>query len=209
MGIESDWIVHVDEDAFVFDAHRIDPLMAYMEENGYAACAMPDGGVIPHRFHNPVACNPFFMILNRRAILDRTGNNPPFTAQWDPAWENAVPDIARQGNVAFSFDAFEPYYGFFFWLLKNGLRILYLSAQQWSREPEGITTVLNDHLGEGFVLHTWYSRDYRVWRSSKYPLLRRVRRWLTGRPDVLRPGPHYRRIKAAMKWALRMREGNR
>ena len=44
--IESDWIVHVDEDSFVFRPESIDRLIDYMDTGGYAACGMPDGGVI-------------------------------------------------------------------------------------------------------------------------------------------------------------------
>jgi hypothetical protein len=75
MNMEADWIIHIDEDAFVIDSSRIQSLLDYMEANNFACCGMPDGGV-SYRTHNPVACNPFFNIINRRLVKDALARDP-------------------------------------------------------------------------------------------------------------------------------------
>src|SRR5262245_44329154 len=51
--LDADWVVNLDEDAFVLDPARLLGLVKAMAEGGYAACGMPDGGVVPIRRHNP------------------------------------------------------------------------------------------------------------------------------------------------------------
>src|SRR5262249_25541125 len=66
--LDADWVINLDEDAFVLAPERLAPLVGYMEANGYAACGMPDGGVVPIRRHNPAACNAFFNVFNLRKV---------------------------------------------------------------------------------------------------------------------------------------------
>jgi hypothetical protein len=179
--IDADWLICVDEDAFAFAPKRIQSLLEYMQAGNFVVCGVPDGGVIEHRVHNPVACNCFFTILNRKFVVETADRDLNILAtSWDESYRRyAAPFVGAEGKQ-FSYDYFEPYYGFFFWCCKQHLRILYLDAAAWDGEPERCSTLLKDHTGQPFLLHTWYAREY--------------------------IGSHQGRIDRAMQHALKLRE---
>ena len=74
--LDADWVINLDEDAFVLDPGRLLGLVRTMEQGGYAACGMPDGGVVPIRRHHPAACNAFFNIFDLRRVR-------PVWQDWD------------------------------------------------------------------------------------------------------------------------------
>lgn len=158
--IDVEWLINMDEDCFVINNDRIAGLLAYMQENDYDFCGNPDGGVCIHRFHNPVVTNPFFNIFNvgkirpalRKANLFRVNET-----QYDPQLERFTPThLLREGHD-FAHDNFECYYGFFFWLLLNGFKPLYLPSIELA---DGLTTELRDHENVPFLYHTWFTRKY-------------------------------------------------
>jgi glycosyltransferase involved in cell wall biosynthesis len=153
--LDADWVVNIDEDAFLLDPPGLLALIRRMEEGGYAACGMPDGGVVPIRAHNPAACNAFFNAFDlrrcRRAWADwgRVAG-----LRHRPEYERFVAPFARQSPLAF--DDFEPYYGVFFSLLEAGERILPLEAETWR---DGVSTLVRGP-GGPLLLHAWYARDW-------------------------------------------------
>jgi GT2 family glycosyltransferase/tetratricopeptide (TPR) repeat protein/SAM-dependent methyltransferase len=159
-GLDADWVINVDEDAFLLQPCRLLDLVAHMEAGGYAACGMPDGGVVPIRYHNPVACNAFFNVFDLRRVR-------PAWEDWQrvlraghrPEYERLVPPFATR--TAYAFDEFQRYYCVFFALLEAGERILYLDADEWR---DGVSTLLKDPAGEPLLLHCWYSR---LWPTSR------------------------------------------
>lgn len=157
--LEADWVVNLDEDAFVLDPGGILRLIEHMDSKGFAACGMPDGGVVPIRRHNPVVCNAFFNVFDlrrvRRCWADWQG---VVGARHRPEYEAPAPGFARRSM--FEFDHFEKYYGAFFAILEAGERVLYLDAEEWR---DGVSTLLFDPERRPLVLHTWYSRH---WESS-------------------------------------------
>jgi glycosyltransferase involved in cell wall biosynthesis len=154
--LDADWVVSLDEDAFMLDTEALLCLIRTMDAQGFAACGMPDGGVVPIRRHNPVACNACFSVLDLRRVR-------PVWQDWDrvlaarhsPEYEQALPAFARQ--TAYAFDHFEPYYGPFFALLAAGERILYLDGEEWR---DGVSTLLKAPDGRPLLLHCWYGRDW-------------------------------------------------
>jgi hypothetical protein len=154
--LDADWVVSLDEDAFLLDADALLRLIRTMDAQGFAACGMPDGGVVPIRHHNPVACNACFTVFDLRRVRavwhdwDRV-----LSARHSPDYERALPDFARR--TAYAFDHFERYYGVFFALLEAGERILYLDAEEWR---DGTSTVLKAPDGRPLLLHCWYGRDW-------------------------------------------------
>jgi hypothetical protein len=156
LNLPADWVVNLDEDAFLLKPQLLIDLIRYMEENGHTACGMPDGGVVPIRRHNPAAVNAFFNIFDMRRVR-------PVWNDWvrvraashRPEYENGVAPFARR--CAYSFDHFERYYGAFFSLLEAGEKILYLDADTWE---DGVSTLLKDHTGEALLLHLWYTRNW-------------------------------------------------
>jgi len=156
LSLDADWVINIDEDAFLTNPKRLEDLLDYMEKEDYVCCGMPDGGVFPHRFHNPLVQNAFFNVINISKIRDEFDllEAKPLTHRKE--YEEVFPQELLRTNYAF--DNFEPYYPFFFWLLKHKKKMLYLDALEWNRDP--ISTVLLDHLGKPFLIHTWYSRVF-------------------------------------------------
>jgi hypothetical protein len=157
--LDADWVVNLDEDAFVLHPDRLIELIRHMEAGGYAVCGLPDGGVVPIRRHNPAACNAFFNVFDLRRVRrvwerwDRV-----IAATHKPEYESRIADFARRST--FTFDHFERYYGAFFALLDAGEKFLYLDADEWQ---DGVSTLLKDAEGRPLLLHCWYTRH---WDSS-------------------------------------------
>ncbi len=163
--LDADWVINLDEDAFVLDPDRLFGLVRVLEEGGYAACGMPDGGVVPIRRHNPAAYNAYFNVFDLRRVRrvwqdwDRVR-----AATHRPEYEGLVAPFARR--TTFAFDHFERYYGAFFALLDAGERFLYLDAEEWQ---DGVSTLLKDPAGAPLLLHCWYTRH---WESSHHTRIR-------------------------------------
>ncbi len=177
-GIDAEWIVNLDEDVFLIDPQGVISLIVKMARDGYAACGMPDGGVVPIRRHNPLVCNTFFNIFN----------GPTIRRVWSD-WEQVVltqpSDVDSYELPAFSqrtesaFDQFEPYYPAFFALRACGERILMLDAEPWK---DGVSTILKTLDGSPLLIHCWYAR---MWERDKATQFRyshaRDFAWSTGR----------------------------
>lgn len=151
-----DFIINIDEDAFIIDNNKLSSLLEYVIDNEYVNCGMPDGGVVDIRKHNPLVTNPFFNILNVREIRKKFNlvdivNN---YSHHNPDFENFSPQNLMKNKYAF--DYFEPYNAFFVWLTVN-FKTLFLDAEV---HQDGISTILKDHVNEPFLFHSWYSRFY-------------------------------------------------
>jgi hypothetical protein len=150
---EADWVINIDEDAFISNIDALQRLIGYCMENGYVNCGMPDGGVVHLRDGNPLVTNPYLNILHTKAIRE----------QFDISKLNESTNQARftqtdllVGAHDFSATNVEPYYPLFIWM-SNHFKTLYLKA---TNHPDGESTVLYNHLGEEVLIHTWYSRFY-------------------------------------------------
>lgn len=159
LAIEARWVINLDEDAFVLDPQGLLEMIAQMQREGYAACGMPDGGVVPVRRHHPLACNTFFNVFD-------LGRVRPVWQHWEKMLAAESPQDADSRVAPFArrtpreFDRFEPYYPAFFSLLNAGERILYLDAETWD---DGISTLLKAPDGNPLLLHCWYAR---LWRHD-------------------------------------------
>ena len=156
IALDTEWVINLDEDAFLLDPQAILGLIQQMEKQGYAACGMPDGGVVSIRSHHPAVCNAFFNIFDIRRVRRACADwNRVCTLRHRREYERFAPSFARR--TPFAFDDFEPYYCVFFALLEAGERILYLSAEQWQ---DGVTTVVNLPDGKPLLMHAWYAREW-------------------------------------------------
>ncbi|WP_418992859.1 hypothetical protein [Alistipes sp.] len=166
-----DYLVYVDEDCFLADAEALLGVVKHFVENDYGFCGMPDGGVCRVRRHNPVAINPFFSIFNlrqiarvydqqevRRTVFDDSLRRFTPTSLLHAA--HGVPADPPPAEQPLAYDDFEPYYRIFFYLLRMGLKPLYLDADTSPLDPTGITTCLMDHRGRALCHHTWYARHF-------------------------------------------------
>lgn len=157
--VPSRWGILLDEDAFVLADERLEALVAWTAEHGYAAVGVPDGGVLPRRTHNPNALNLFFNILDLEAIRgvwdpegcrSWMGRGAEMTHPWPPA-------SLLKPDVPYLFDDYEPYYCFYFWLADVGLPTGYLDARLHS---DGLSGIVLDPDGEPVVIHSWYAREF-------------------------------------------------
>ncbi|MCL2597330.1 MAG: hypothetical protein FWD66_06680 [Paludibacter sp.] len=154
-----DYAINIDEDAFVFDNQRLESLLKYCIANNYVNCGFPDGGVLSIRKQNPIVTNPFFNIFDVKKIKERLNykaiENFDFK-RFD--YEKYAPKHLFTGSdYEYSYNP-DPYYPFFLWLNMN-FKCLYLSAATYDKN-DGYTTILNDHQGQPFLYHTWFSRFY-------------------------------------------------
>lgn len=154
--LEADWVINIDEDVFAIDTEKIVKLLEFMKANDFICCGVPDGGVIDIRFHNPLAVNACFSIHNNKEIRKRFNQADIDKTHCTEELKQFTPTHLLK-TTAYDYDEFEPYYPFFFWLLKQG-RMLYLDAIQWVRD--GISTIVTDHERQPILLHCWYGRDY-------------------------------------------------
>ena len=150
---EADWVINIDEDAFISNIGALEQLIEYCMKNGYVNCGMPDGGVVHLRDGNPLVTNPYFNILNTKALREQ------FSIE--KLVEAPDKNLFRQtdllvGEYDFAATNIEPYYPLFIWM-SNHFKTLYLKA---TNHPDGESTVLHNHLGEEMLIHTWYSRFY-------------------------------------------------
>lgn len=64
----ADYVINIDEDAFVTDPKALTELLEYCIQHQIVNCGMPDGGVSRMRTHNPLVTNPFFNIFAVREL---------------------------------------------------------------------------------------------------------------------------------------------
>lgn len=155
---DADWVVNIDEDAFVSNIDALQRLIDYCMENNYVNCGMPDGGVVHLRDGNPLVTNPYFNILNTKALREQFNIEK---LKETPDKKRFIQTDLLIGTYDFSATNVEPYYPFFIWM-SNHFKTLYLKA---TNHPDGESTMLYNHLGEEILIHTWYSRFYNHERS--------------------------------------------
>lgn len=158
-----DIAINIDEDAFITDWDPILELAAYVANNNIVNAAAPDAGPGCPRKHNPIVTNPFFNILNLKLI--RTKYTSPKEIQkfsYEAHREELVAKFPKSLLETLEYDLdcidFEPYYPFFFWLAYH-FETLYLPAL---RHSDGYSTILYDHQGCPFCLHSWFARKFKV-----------------------------------------------
>ena len=152
-----DWVVNIDEDAFVFNTDRIVKLIDYMDKEGYVFCGMPDGGVVRERQHNPIIPNAFFNIFNVKRV--QINLKAIYKQEFKNDLCEFLPRELMKDGLLYEWDFREKYYCLFFWLLRMGYKRLYLNGYEHS---DGISTILQDHEGIDFLIHTWCARTYEI-----------------------------------------------
>jgi hypothetical protein len=153
-----DWLIMIDEDGIIIDNNAILDVIGYMQENEYLVCGMQDGGVNPIRHHSPFAINTYFSILNFKKLLQIWDAEAVVKNQYINKGEFKLFDkfIEHRYDVE---SVFEEYYCFYFWILRQGHKILYLNAEN-SIEDDIYSNVLYNHLNKPIMYHTWYARLY-------------------------------------------------
>ena len=150
-----DMAVNIDEDAFVTDPEALRRLVCHVREMGYANAGVSDGGMIPHRDFNPVTTNPFFNVFDVSQVRARLTPGVFVGAPLEgPEAERLLPANIR--TTAYRFGYHESYDELFSWMAAT-FKTLYLEVGE---HDDGTSTVVLNHLGEPFLVHSWYAREY-------------------------------------------------
>ena len=156
-----DWVINIDDDAFLINPKHLYNLMVYMDENNYDYCGMADGGFDGCRYTgNPCSMNPFFNVFNLKSIREKIDVHiPKFIGI---KFEDSLKDLVNYTGFKLPKERCryepdqEPYYYFFFRLLRD-TKPLFLQAKLYD---DNLTTMLYNHNNELLVYHTWYGRLY-------------------------------------------------
>lgn len=176
----ADIVVNIDEDAVVIDLTALRGLIDHVVENGYANAGVPDGGVVAHRTFNPRTTDPFFNVFNTKLIRET------YSPDCHVGFPTSGTDLLQHHSeglirTAYQEGEHEPYEEFFNWL--NATHpVLYLDART---HDDGVTTVVLDHRGAPFLLHTWYAREFTRDPRHTRRILARIDE-ASGRPAISR-----------------------
>jgi len=165
--VSSDYLILIDEDCFILSRNQLIFLIKLLDKDkNCALIATPDGGTY-HRDYNPIACNTFFAIIKRRALLKITNN-----IGWKSYKYSDVSNMADKKHVDFldksrvNYDKCEPYYPFFWALLKNNFTIKYLipTLNRDLLASEIRIGKSNDQL----LIHMWWLRSWHCRQLDPY-----------------------------------------
>lgn len=125
--LDTDYLVLVDEDCFLFDRRQFIELIQWMESHvNCGVLATPDGGTY-HRDYNPIACNTFFAILRTNSLRMVTRDNT-----WRELSYSSIGNYATNEHLGsldlerISYHKSEPYYPVFWAFLNNKFTIRYI-----------------------------------------------------------------------------------
>ncbi|GHT75973.1 hypothetical protein FACS189413_00490 [Bacteroidia bacterium] len=150
-----DYVINIDEDAFIYNNERLLALLNYCIANDIDLCGMPDGGVLPVRQQNPLVVNPFFNIIHVKKLRSAFSKKAIRKyKEHQPEYEQKTPVHLLKTNYTYRYC--EPFEPFFVWISQN-FKVLYLNAEE---HTDGFTTLLKDPNDQPFLLHTWFSRMY-------------------------------------------------
>lgn len=203
-----DYIINIDEDAFVFDMDALLTLLDHIHATDTIICGLSDA-VLPARGMNPFSLNPFFNIFNAKCIRKIPWGDLRLAGVSFDCKAHQLPECVRNNNYILSLT--EPYYPFFFGIYAQNWRTLYLTRESYP--GDNLADIIFDNNGKPFLAHTWYAREYKTnhetterinnifaWSAQKAKGTKEVRI-----ADVLthRVRAEYRMLKSGVKNLLR------
>lgn len=153
------YYVVLDEDCFILNRDEILNTIVKLEKDSYHLAGVPDAYYAP-RNYNSVAMNPFFMIgkldFLKDMVLNRRWQKVGFNKSWakNEGWMNGKTPIVK---------LFEPYYVFYWAMLKHGAKFLYLypnvNKELSNNGKFPATNVKMHETSVNMCVHMWYLRD--------------------------------------------------
>lgn len=162
-----DWGIFIDEDCFISNIDAMHSLLNHVIQNKYTFCGAPDGGVISHRYHNPISINTFFTIIDLKKIREKYNRKAIEHSKYGNDLNRHIPDKLFKRGYNIKYDNYEPYYKLFFWALRNGAKPLYLDVRNYNVSYDNLSSVLKNHKGEEFAYHSWFSRNWVQKRNNQ------------------------------------------
>ncbi|HLA49792.1 MAG TPA: hypothetical protein VJ000_01220 [Thermodesulfovibrionia bacterium] len=139
MHYDYDFVVGMDEDAFLVRPDSLLKIIRYMNDNNIGFAGMPEKGVSKHRDFSSKYMNPFFVIFNIGII-----KNVPMDESVLRTYDG---DASKR----------ESSWGIFGYLKDKKVSFLDFQGHD---HADGITTILKDLEGKDFLYHTWYAREW-------------------------------------------------
>jgi hypothetical protein len=155
-GIE--WLIMADEDVLFLNPNNIFPIIEKMKKEDYLISGVRDGGVVSNRTYSPYLINTFFSIINFKELESIWNKKEILKNQYIDKGEfkENFDELTESYDIN---SLYEPYYCFYFWLLRKGKKILFLEASKFSDDDDKTTIVYG--LDKTILLyHTWYARSY-------------------------------------------------
>lgn len=176
-----DWVINVDDDAFIVDPSAVLSVLKTMREGEFDYCGMADALLFTVRpAFNPCSMNPFFNVFYLPGIWSKIpGNALPLVPYHRNLLRKVdmsrlhpeIVDRTPETVLDFPFKSnCEPFYPLFFSLLTY-TSPLFLYGRSYNAAETGVkigvvsnddpyTTVLYCPQGREMVYHTWYARNY-------------------------------------------------
>ena len=157
--MDIDWLIMADEDVLFLNSESVYGVMDYMLENDYILSGVRDGGDIPNRTYSPYLINTFFSIVNLKRLKAIWNKNEVKKNHYilENEFEEDYSKMKEKYDVM---SLYEPYYCFYFWLLRKGEKFLFLEAE--APFDDKITTLAYGPNKEKLFYHTWYARSYGI-----------------------------------------------
>lgn len=137
-----DWIINIDDDAFLMNFQGLYDLMDYMDREGYDICGMADGLTLtPRDVFNATSMNPFFNVIRSEPFRTKFNGPASMVAQYNPTEHMKYVDVSiyhpeiwgKSASEITGFEfppSYEPYYYFFNAVLPK-LKILWLYGKSY------------------------------------------------------------------------------
>jgi hypothetical protein len=148
-----DWVINIDDDAFLTDFKALYDLMDHMEREGYDICGMPDGlTYTPRDVFNPCSMNPFFNVIQMKTFRQKFATVQDMIAPYHPGLLKHLdfsvmhPEMwgKRSGAELQGSEfpiGYEPYYPFFYALLPKA-KMLWLYGRSYTFDGYDVKDVI-------------------------------------------------------------------
>ena len=146
-----DWVINLDEDAFLLNTDVINALIKHMEQNKIGYCGVPDGGYNATRFSHPIVMNAFFNIFNMSMIREHFNIEKMTGSRLEPRVMEEHKQYISQLPGKYRIKFAERYYRFFYHLLNSNVKKLYLDHELWD---DNISTMVS-YEGSNIFRHNW------------------------------------------------------
>ena len=161
--LPNDWVVNIDEDAFLTNIEALLDLIRYMNENDYGYCGVTETNINIRQDFSQIYPNAFFTVLNlksiRNAFYELMNRHAAFRFFFTKRQ-------IKRTRIFITSNRGEPYYPFFEWLNNHDLRYLNLPHSE-----DGMITIVKNINGVEFLKHAWFARGWKSpehhWRYKK------------------------------------------
>jgi hypothetical protein len=148
-------IAFLDEDFMIVDKLVFHEYLNSCINSKFTFCGVRDGGETPMRDYSPIIPNTFCLFVKTREVFNLFVAGDILA---EPGLEVSDYKELKETfkNPYNLFGKEEPYYNFFLYYMRRGLKVKFIETQN----GEDNETLVCDDDGRVFGVHTWYARDF-------------------------------------------------